>query len=173
MISPTALLGVAKDLAELDRTRPRQASLRRAVSTAYYAVFHLLIQDSVRALVGQRQEIREVASRWFSHTQMASACGFFQGSKVLLKHQPVGKGLAGIPVSQELQDVARAFQTLQQARHEADYDMSSRRFTRQSAQQLVEQAEQAFADWQTATVDPWRPLLMLLMLTGDSVIKTR
>lgn len=34
---------VARSLARLDEEPPRQATLRRAVSTAYYALFHLLI----------------------------------------------------------------------------------------------------------------------------------
>jgi len=37
---------------------------------------------------------------------------------------------------------------LQEARHEADYDVS-RTFTRSEAIDLVELAEQAFVDWQT------------------------
>jgi len=39
---PEHLLDQALLLARIDKTRPRQASLRRAVSTAYYAIFHLL-----------------------------------------------------------------------------------------------------------------------------------
>ena len=34
------LIGLAKTIADLDPKKPRQANLRRAVSTAYYAVFH-------------------------------------------------------------------------------------------------------------------------------------
>ncbi len=32
----------------LDSTRPRQANLRRAVSGAYYALFHVLVHDASR-----------------------------------------------------------------------------------------------------------------------------
>lgn len=42
MINPQHLLAIARDLANLDTHRPRQASLRRVVSSAYYARFHLL-----------------------------------------------------------------------------------------------------------------------------------
>ncbi len=36
------LLDPAEQLAQLDPRRPKQANLRRAVSSAYYALFHLL-----------------------------------------------------------------------------------------------------------------------------------
>jgi hypothetical protein len=42
------LLEQAEHLAKRERNRPRQASLRRAVSTAYYALFHLLIHEATQ-----------------------------------------------------------------------------------------------------------------------------
>lgn len=45
---PDDLLHQADHLARWDRRRPKQASLRRAVSTAYYALFHLLISTAVK-----------------------------------------------------------------------------------------------------------------------------
>src|SRR5712692_5365690 len=41
------LLEQARHLANREKKRPRQASLRRAVSTAYYALFHLLISEAL------------------------------------------------------------------------------------------------------------------------------
>jgi len=41
------LLEQAYHLARRERKNPTQASLRRAVSTAYYALFHLLIDEAV------------------------------------------------------------------------------------------------------------------------------
>ena len=47
------LLGVARQLASLDASgKPRQATLRRSVSTAYYALFHALCDACVGQLVG-------------------------------------------------------------------------------------------------------------------------
>jgi len=40
------LLEQAKHLANREPKRPEQASLRRAVSTAYYALFHLLVSEA-------------------------------------------------------------------------------------------------------------------------------
>jgi uncharacterized protein (UPF0332 family) len=40
------LLDIAQHLAGLPAEISKQASLRRAVSTAYYSLFHLLISDA-------------------------------------------------------------------------------------------------------------------------------
>jgi hypothetical protein len=40
------LLRQANHLAPYEGANPSQASLRRAVSTAYYALFHLLVEDA-------------------------------------------------------------------------------------------------------------------------------
>jgi hypothetical protein len=45
------LIEQAQHLAKREPNRPRQASLRRAVSTAYYALFHMLISDAALKLV--------------------------------------------------------------------------------------------------------------------------
>lgn len=55
-------------------------------------------------------------------------------------------GLKGMPLQTELKPVAQAFANLQQARHEADYDLA-RGFGRQEVKQLIAEAVQAFDDW--------------------------
>jgi uncharacterized protein (UPF0332 family) len=40
------LLKQAVRLATLDIKKPKQANLRRAISSAYYAVFHLLVDEA-------------------------------------------------------------------------------------------------------------------------------
>jgi hypothetical protein len=181
VINPRHLLAVARDLATLDRHRPRQAGLRRAISTAYYALFHLLIRSAVEVHLGfgptgTHREIAETAVRWFTHTRMAEVCGQFAGPTVqskLRKALPGGPaGASATAVSAELQRVARAFRDLQEARHDADYD-PSKRFSRQDALNHVDVAEHAFADWEVALADPFRPVFLLLLLTGDSIIKDR
>lgn len=44
------LLEQAEHLAKRETKKPKQASLRRAVSSAYYALFHLLVSDGARRL---------------------------------------------------------------------------------------------------------------------------
>jgi hypothetical protein len=52
------LLAQARRLVSQDPRRPRQASLRRAISTAYYALFHLLISEASAMLVSPIESIR-------------------------------------------------------------------------------------------------------------------
>src|SRR5580704_4225172 len=68
---PNDLLEQAYHLANRERKRPRQASLRRAVSTAYYALFHLLISEATRhwKLAYQRPTL----TRFFEHGKMFQA----------------------------------------------------------------------------------------------------
>ena len=62
------LLELAQDIANLHPDHPHQASLRRAVSTAYYALFHLLISEATANW--QRPELRAVLGRVFDHGPM-------------------------------------------------------------------------------------------------------
>ncbi len=66
------LLEQAEFLANRDPLSPKQASLRRAVSTAYYALFHLLIDEAVGNWRVARQ--RGVLARTFDHGKMKSVC---------------------------------------------------------------------------------------------------
>src|SRR5258708_37751118 len=69
---PEDLLQQAYDLANKEPTNPKQASLRRAVSTAYYALFHLLIDEAVSKWAIERQ--RSILARTFEHGKMKGIC---------------------------------------------------------------------------------------------------
>ncbi len=72
MAYPEDLLEQAMHLAQRERKRPKQASLRRAISTAYYALFHLLISETVKNW--KRPEERFTLARMFEHAAMEKAC---------------------------------------------------------------------------------------------------
>src|ERR1700680_2065510 len=59
------LLGQALHLVHKERRNPKQASLCRAVSTAYYALFHLLINEAVSNW--SRVNLRAALGRAFDH----------------------------------------------------------------------------------------------------------
>jgi hypothetical protein len=61
------LLEQAHHLAYREATDPKQASLRRAVSTAYYAVFHLMIDEAVGQWSVERQ--RGMLGRTFEQNE--------------------------------------------------------------------------------------------------------
>ena len=139
------LLRQSRHLATREPRRPKHASLRRAISTAYYALFHLLIDEATARLVTgrDRARLRQALGRAFNHDAMKEAAQGFANNNISPKIRPA---IGGLTPQRELVSVAAAFVDLQQARHEADYD-TSRRFTRRESLDLVEQAEQAFTDW--------------------------
>ena len=145
MSLPADLLRQARHLAAREPRRPSQASLRRSVSTAYYALFHLLVDEATgRMFPGRdRAMLRACLARAFDHGNMKAVGKQFSSGGVSSKLLPA---LNDRPPPDELMEVAGAFVTLQEARHAADYDRT-RRFTRKEANDLLATAEQAFADW--------------------------
>lgn len=76
MSTPAALhaqlLHQARHLAIKEPSRPQQASLRRAVSTAYYALFHFLIDEACRIWVGAGARQNRSAQRSLALSIMAT-----------------------------------------------------------------------------------------------------
>lgn len=111
LIQPIELLAAAQSAAESDGAD--DAQLRRAVSTAYYALFHELVSRATRELwdtpATDRRRIK--ASRWFAHgdlmTLAAAVSGSAQGS--------VQKSIASVlgQPSPELITLANIFTFLQ------------------------------------------------------------
>ena len=143
-ISPKDLLRQARQLATKERVAPKQASLRRAVSTAYYALFHRLVGASARALAPEKTgALPFLIARAFVHEEMAQACRTFAGGAmpgIVVAFYPA------LVVPPRLQRVAQAFVDLQKARHDADYG-THKAWTRTEAVAEVERAEEAFRDW--------------------------
>jgi len=148
---PEDLLQQAYDLAYKETTDPKQASLRRAVSTAYYALFHLLIDEAVGKWAIERQ--RSILARTFEHSKMKAIC-----DDVLKSF----KGGGGLPP--ELNTVAHNFIQLQQHRHTADYD-NSKQWSRTDVLNVLTLATDAFNAWLAiSTQDAAQDYLLQLFL---------
>lgn len=131
------LLEQARHLARREKRKPKQASLRRAVSTAYYAVFHLLIAEAVRNW--KRSGQRATLARAFDHGRMKSASTAIAG-RTFFGHDPVAVA--------DLKKIATTFIQLQQHRHAADYD-NSVTWSRTQALAQINRAAEAFRTWRT------------------------
>jgi len=142
---PQDLLEQAGHLAKREPKRPRQASLRRAVSAAYYALFHLLVLEGIRHWRIGRQ--RAKLARSFDHGAMKQVC-------------------SRKDFDPRLQEVADAFVQLQQARHSADYDYS-KVLTRVQAMASVETARNAFKKWAKIRNQPFADDFVLALFTKD------
>jgi hypothetical protein len=77
------LLSQALSLVRKEPRNPKQASLRRAVSTAYYALFHLLISEA--AANWNRANLRTALGRAFDHSIMKAASNRIQDTRLVVK----------------------------------------------------------------------------------------
>ena len=156
------LLEQAKFLSrrETGRGRPRQASLRRSASAAYYAVFHLLAAEAAsQASPGTPRSLCDRVQRALVHETMKQAASAFQASNLPVHVSP----LIPHPLSQEIIAIARRFVFLQEARHKADYDLTEQ-FDRTRVQAIVNDAEQVFRLWrQIRDTDEARVFLASLL----------
>lgn len=163
------LLEQADHLATRENRRPRQASLRRAVSDAYYALFHALTFEAATLIASNaKPEVIVLIQRWFDHSSIYNACAIFAGSTLA---GPLAR-LAGATPLPDLQLVARAFRELQQARHSADYDMTSS-WTRLEVQQHIRLARDAYSALRRARRQPQANVFALTLLDAKRVQSER
>lgn len=138
-MKPLDLVEVARaSLSSSSRGKPSQACLRRATSTAYYAVFHCLAREGADLLIGGFSANRSKPAwiqtyRALDHTSAEKACG---------KSNVVSKFPKGI------EDFANAFRTLQKKRHSADYDPLVS-FSKSGVQADIDLAELAIKTFKT------------------------
>ena len=129
------LIATARSLAEIGRRRPSQANLRRAVSTAYYAVFHCLAGAAADLLIGQRRSPAwHRVYRALEHGRAKTAC-------------ERKREMAGFPP--EIRDFANTFAILQDARHQADYALEGR-YDKLDVLAAIDRAENVIARFERA-----------------------
>jgi len=139
------LLDQAAHLAALERGRPKQASLRRAISSAYYSVFHLIVEDASRYLVAGSR-LRPVVARSFEHQAVRAA------SEALgaVSRAPTGghwfRAHVNDPISPDLVVICNTLVELQELRHKADYDTGTS-FARIDANGAAGMARHAHLLW--------------------------
>ena len=138
MAFPGDLLDQANQLIWKERKHPKQVSLRRGISSAYYALFHLLIHDA--AANWNQRELRAGLERGFDHQTMKVASNRASDAKASPFHGE------DPDVVRRLRAVARTFSDLQRERHSADYD-NGRVWLRAQAVDLVKRVGDAFDDW--------------------------
>jgi len=150
------LLEQAEHLVRRERQRPRQASLRRGISTAYYALFHLLVTDGA-SLLSPRQppELRLRIQRAFNHGDMRAVCKDFVEANVAAGRGriPATRAPLTFPLDLHLVQVLDAFVGLQEARRQADYD-PTKTWNRLAAVTHVATARRAFVSWRAIRRSP-------------------
>ncbi len=134
--------------------------LRRAVSTAYYAIFHLLISDATRNW--QHEELRPEFGRLFDHGRMRTASNEMQAQMA----RQSAKSLKGTPehsLFDQLRIVATTFLDAQQARNQADYN-TAKVWTSSDALREVDSIAEAFESWEAVRHEPLAQAYLLSLL---------
>ena len=140
-MDPDDLIEIGRHLAADagDRGRPRQARLRRAVSAAYYALFHAMARSCADMVAGATPASRSPAAwrqvyRSLEHGHAKNQCN----NKTVMEKFPEG-----------IQSFGRAFVEMQSQRHAADYDPSAT-YYRDEVMQLIDATQRAMTDLKNA-----------------------
>jgi hypothetical protein len=141
--------------------RHRQANLRRAVSTAYYAVFHTILASFADRLVGRARRTTSpyvLAYRSVDHRAVGGLCG------VAVRPAPPPKYVGFLPsvgFAPAIKAFAGIVLELQQERYRADYDPSWS-IKSSEARSLVSAARDAITQWVVAPAEQRDAFLLLL-----------
>ena len=158
-MNPNDLLTIAESLASgrigSQRGRPRQAELRRALSAAYYALFHTLAGNCADMLVGSRSSTR-TRQAW---RQMYRALDHGQVRRQCTERRPK-RVLARFP--QEVQDFADQIVRMQRLRHLADYDPFEE-FSRSAVSQYIEETKAAIIEFNQVSRDDRRAFAVFVL----------
>ena len=141
-MNPHDLMEVARALAEPGDATPTQAGLRRAVSTAYYAMFNCLAMSAADLFIGtERSPAWHRTYRALEHGRARSACRQAQT-------------MPEFPA--EIRDFADAFVELQMARQQADYALDTAAYRTSDVLGYVVSAERAISPFERAAVEARR-----------------
>lgn len=156
------LLQLAEDLSNLNAPGHRQVDLSRAVSSAYYALFHFLISEA--SANWKEEALRPILGRIFEHGKMKLACeakvselnSYFEGNPPHSREQ-----VASI----HLHWVANTFVQSQQQRNDADYN-TVKEWTDTEVATLIASVAQAFKSWRIIRGELAAQALLVAMLGG-------
>ena len=142
-----------------------EVTLRRALSSAYYGLFHRLTTAGSMPFAAGGEPLRFQAARAFSHTAMRKVCDAYVRSPA----RPFPTGLEKLspnPPDRRLIGIALAFARLQEGRHLADYDFSVV-IEPPYAADLVRLAETALADFDAIQSLPETTVFLAALLLAD------
>ena len=134
-MNPPDLIEAARALAESGVAPPTQARLRRAVSTAYYAMFHSLAASADLFIGHARSPAWHRAYRALEHGRARSACR-------------QGPTMREFPA--EIRDFAKMFVVLQIERQQADYALDATAYEKSDVPGYVDSAERAISRFEQA-----------------------
>jgi len=144
---------------------PTEIELRRALSSAYYGLFHCLTTAGSMPFFSGGEAIRFQAARAFNHAAMRKVCDSYVRSP-LRPFAPPLEHLSPRAPDRRLIGVAVAFGQLQDDRHAADYDLSAA-IEFDYVAQLVRLAQQAVAQFHEVQALPETTVFLIALLLAD------
>ncbi len=169
MTHASELVRHARELIGGQYARPGSMSeevvLRRALSSAYYGLFHWLTTAGSMPFLLGGEPLRFQAARAFSHTAMRKVCDAYIRSPT----RPFPPGLEHLspsPPDTRLIGIALAFTRLQEGRHVADYDLSVV-IEASYVTNVVAIAETALADFDAIQSLPETTVFLTALLLAD------
>jgi uncharacterized protein (UPF0332 family) len=162
-LNPDHLLDQAERL--LTPTRPgfrRQADLKRAISTAYYALFHSVLRAVADEFVGARQRRSAryaLVYRSIDHRTLRELAAEARKQQASNRYEPyVPKG----GFEPGLVEFSQAVRDLRDKRHAADYDPAAR-FKPSDAERAITTARDAMRLLREASEEQRKMYLSLLL----------
>ena len=138
-----------------------QIDFRRAVSAAYYAVFHLLTMTAAESwAVGME---RHRFARLFEHGKLRNA--FLALPRKLKERLGSNASHDDQKTADTLAAVAKEFVALQQDRNSADYD-NSRVWSYTEVEDVIERAGELYFRWNSVSRTPLAESYFIDMLGG-------
>ncbi|MCY4174333.1 MAG: hypothetical protein OXF25_09805 [Cyanobacteria bacterium MAG CAR3_bin_5] len=140
------LLKQAFHLAGRSKQRPAQADLRRSISASYYALFHLLVNEAIKSIcVGKKDyaPLRHHLARTFQHANMKNVAQQFSKRQI---SEDLSSVFGTNTLDERLVLVASNFVLLQEARINADYNLSMNYFKHQ-ALEYANMSQDSFSAW--------------------------
>ena len=130
---PPELIEAARDMTASSPGRPTQAKLRRAVSTAYYAMFHCLAGCAANVVIGRvRKPAWHQTYRALEHGKTRNAC-------------EDKRAMAAFP--QEVRDFAKTLVFREKARQQADYALDGE-YSKLDVLGAIDRAERSIAQFE-------------------------
>ena len=165
MIRPEDLLSQAEHLAWLDAAYPAEVNLRRAISAAYYALFHALTEVGASLSGTTSVELQNQIRRAYNHGTMRSVCEVYSRARTRPFPSPHDL-LLRAPIDPRIHDIAAVFLELQEARNQADYDLLSTVSVRDT-DHLITVARRAVRDLRVIESLPETSVFLTALLLAD------
>lgn len=153
-----------------------RARVRRSISTAYYALFHFILDEATIRIVGVKAadaRRRRILARMFPHKGLLTTLNKIKTANAandIADFLKPDNAVGAFAIPRFARDIAGAFADAQSKRHDADYDRNAS-LSEDDAKAVIARIRLAIAGWRAANLpsdkDFKHQLSILLLLQGQ------